>query len=264
MIFTVTGPETAAADAAADAADPPRVELVDDPFRPEPSPRAARRSDDDDDRDRRPRRDRDDDAPRRAVARKSQSSGSALPWVLGIIGLAIVVSVSCGGGTILIVSLALREREPHRDPVAVKKDGPMGPVQPPPPVGAPLLRPQATRVQLVNGLFTTTSSLTLQDPQDPFALGCRCKVYQIDLQAGRSYTIDMTTPNNVALEPHVRVENLNGFNLAEHDHAAGNVSARVVFTPTQSASFLVYATTFRDGQFGQFTLTIREGVKVGN
>src|SRR5437763_1658373 len=106
MVFTLPAavPEPAMA-----AVEPPPVKKVaapvNDLFR-EPEPRdssrkASRRDtrDHDDDRDSDPDRDRDLPRARRKVKR---SGGSAMPWVLGLVGAAVLMFVLCGGAAAVI------------------------------------------------------------------------------------------------------------------------------------------------------------------
>src|SRR5262249_13747439 len=119
---------------------------------------------------------------------------------------------------------------------AAPKGGPAGQVQ--------LRQGPATRIQLVNGQVQVGSQITFQDPFDPKDRKFRCKLFSIDLQAGRNYTIDMVSPNPQALDPYLRIEDMNGNVLAEDDDNGGNLNARIIFRPAVSGPFVIVATTF--------------------
>jgi hypothetical protein len=267
MIFTVT----ADAPAVASAAPPPQFDLFSERDRAERAKASKRLDDEENDRGRRRDRERDDDEPRRRPSRKPQSGGSALPWVLGILGVSFLLIVICGGGAIAVAIIGFREREPHRDPVVLKKDGiAMPPVGVPPGPGAggvPGQPVQArfgpiTKLQLNNGVVQVTSQLTFQDPfdPDPDAQGHRAKFYQIELQQGRRYQIDMTSPNVRVLDPFLRIEDVNGMEHAKNDdiNPGVDLNSRIIFSPPATGAYVIFATTFDANHVGQFTLTIRE------
>ena len=288
ITFTIPAPEPAAA--AADS--PPVVELFKGPDSEIASPpRSKKTFDDEDDRPKRRERDWGDDEARPRAARQRKSSGSALPWVLGIAGVALLLIVFCGGGVVVIAIIGLRDRPPAPGPVAGNKDviakppgglpppvpGPVpgGPGGPPlpggPPVGPgpvgpggpnPQINKLATRLQLVNGQTTVNASLNLQDPVDPQAQNCRCKLYQIDLQGNRTYTIEMATANQAQLLPFLRVEDLKAGDLGT-DGGPAKTLARIVFLPPTTGSYIIYASSLSANELGSFTLTVREGPRIG-
>lgn len=274
MIFTVP---TASAAPAKAAASSPQVDLFKDANRGEPARRESKKSVDYD-RDRRHDDDwDDDDLPRPRVARKRSTSGSALPWVLGIGGLALLLIMFCGGGVAIIAIIGWRGAEKQPAAQAPKEKDKVAPMPVPPPGKAPFGAPPPpamggqpvqgrfgpiTRLQLVNGMVQVNSQITFQDPvdPDPDAQGHRAKFYQIDLQAGRRYQIDMKSPNFQALDPYLRIEDASGRQLDANDdiNPGVDLNAQIIFSPPATATYVVFATTFDNNQVGPFTLTIRE------
>jgi hypothetical protein len=132
-------------------------------------------------------------------------------------------------------------------------------VQPPGvnlPPGAPA---RGLRVTQFNGFLRVQSDLNLQDVVFDINKGNnnnkRCKEYVIDLQAGRTYVIDLESN---AFDAYLHLEELNGqFIMANDDVAPGNLNSRITFTPNQTASYVIVATCLATGT-GPFTLTVRD------
>ncbi len=120
-----------------------------------------------------------------------------------------------------------------------------------------LVQGPGTKISLVNGMFVHTNKLTPADPVDPKEIQCRCKLYQVDMQPGRHYQIDLESSE---FDAYLRVENTAGGVLAENDdiQPGVNLNSRIFFTPDRPASYVVIATTFNKAAFGTFTLRIRE------
>jgi hypothetical protein len=267
MVFTL--PEAEAVVAGTTTSKEAPVDLFRDSERFDPDRKRARRKSADDDWE--DDRDRDEPRPRRNKTRRS--GGSALPWVLGLGGAAVVLLLFCGGAVAVIALVTLGSRNHPQKPAIVVNNPPMvvnpGPAKPGgnPPVGNPkvpfgqqvqLRQGPGTRIQLANGQFQTTTQLAPNDPVDPDDGRFRCKLYQVDLQAGRSYQIDMTSPNPQLFDPYLRLEDANGGVLAEDDDSGGNLNARILFRPTFNGSYVVVATCYQPGTFGTYTLTIRD------
>jgi predicted Zn finger-like uncharacterized protein len=265
MVFTLpaTVPEPALA-----ASEPPPVKKaaapIDDLFR-EPEPRdssrkAARRDARDRDVDRDSDPDRDRDLPR-ARRKAKRSSGSAMPWVLGLVGAAVLLFVLCGGAAAVIGIAAFsgEKKIAAAKPIQPIPPGQFNPPIPqPPPAGQPpvgMVQGQGARVALANGMFQTNDQLVVTDPADPKDVRYRCKLYQIDLQAGRNYVIDM---ESTAFDAYLRLEDARGRPLMEDDDSGGNLNARMQFTPNQTGSYVIVATTYNEQTFGPFRLTVRE------
>jgi predicted Zn finger-like uncharacterized protein len=257
-------------------AQPPVKDLFREPAHSEPERKSSKRAGRDDDRyDSRDRgRDRDEPQPRRSKGTRAR--GSVLPWVLGLGGAALVLFLLCGGGIAVVAVVGLSARKAAVPPPPVRmavnnqaiaqqpgiaakgNAGPAVKVGPGGEQDVQLKQGVAKRIKLANGQFQTTTQLTIQDPLDPDHGQCHCKLYQVDLQAGRTYQIDMTSPNSHLLDPYLRVEDANEVVLVEDDDSGGNFNARIRFTPNVTGAFVVVATCFQPNQFGAYTLTIRD------
>jgi hypothetical protein len=264
MVFTLPTAEPAAAAAPVSAASASAkkssavtVDLFPPADRGVTDRKPARRSERDE-RDNGDERDRDD---RRRKSR-ARRSGSPWPWILGIGAAVLAVVLLCGGTITVLVIVAMRNANPAVRPViAVNEPPPNVPNIPPGGKGGGAVQPRqgpATRVQLVNGGATVNSQLTFQDPADPKDNQFRCKIFQVELQAGRTYTVDMTSPNQLALDPYLRIEDVNGRVLAEDDDSGGGLNARIHFRPAQTGPYVLIATCYNANQTGPFTLSIRE------
>jgi hypothetical protein len=261
MVFTLPAAEPAAAPAGAAPAKKASAAVTVDLFpssnRGVSDRKAAPRSERDD-RGEVDERDRDD---RRRKSR-ARRSGSPWPWILGIGAVVLVVLLLCGGTITVLVIVGMRNANPAVRPVIAVNEPPAPNVPNIPPVGkggpAQPRQGPAARVQLVNGAAQVNSQLTFQDPADPKDNQFRCKIFQVDLQAGRTYTVDMTSPNQLALDPYLRIEDLNGRVLAEDDDSGGGLNARINFRPAQTGPYVIIATCYNANQTGPFTLSIRE------
>ena len=82
-------------------------------------------------------------------------------------------------------------------------------------------------------------------------------VYQVKLAAGKTYVIDMVSPDPKALDPYLRLTDASGKKLAEDDDSGGGLNARIVYRAAQAGTYRIHATSFNQGA-GAFTLTVRE------
>ena len=85
-------------------------------------------------------------------------------------------------------------------------------------------------------------------------------VYQVKLGAGKTYVIDMVSPDQIALDPYLVLTDATGKKLAEDDDGGDGLNARIVFRAEQAGTFRIQATTFNAG-VGDFILTVREQAK---
>jgi tetratricopeptide (TPR) repeat protein len=83
-------------------------------------------------------------------------------------------------------------------------------------------------------------------------------VYQVKLTAGKTYVIEMVSPNQQALDPFLVLSDAAGKKLAEDDDSGGGLNARIVFRAEQTGAFRIEARSFQNRGAGPFTLTIRE------
>jgi serralysin len=77
------------------------------------------------------------------------------------------------------------------------------------------------------------------------------------LVAGKTYVIDMVSPDPKALDPYLVLTDATGKKLAEDDDSGGGLNARITFRAEQAGTYRIQATTFNAGT-GPFTLTVRE------
>jgi hypothetical protein len=81
-------------------------------------------------------------------------------------------------------------------------------------------------------------------------------IYQVKLAAGKTYVIDMISPDQKALDPYLMLSDATGNILAEDD-SGGGLNARIVYRAEQAGTFRIHATSFNGGT-GAFTLTMRD------
>lgn len=120
---------------------------------------------------------------------------------------------------------------------------------PPPPVAT---------TRMIEVGQTIRDRLTDSDKADVIRTECVRKVYEVRLQAGRTYVIDMESSQ---VDPYLRLESglasSIGDNLAEDDDGGGNLNARITYRPSASGPYFIIATTYRPA-FGEFQLGVRE------
>lgn len=102
-------------------------------------------------------------------------------------------------------------------------------------------------------VFQVDHELRSTDPRDRIRPDSFSRDYRVELKAGVSYTIDLTSQD---FDTYLRLEDPNGAPLAEDDDSGGNLNARLVFTPPQTGTYRLVATSFRQAA-GRFRLTVR-------
>jgi hypothetical protein len=115
----------------------------------------------------------------------------------------------------------------------------------PPPAGATLL--------------VKNEQLTNADPFDKVRVKSRAKTYTVNLTAGKTYQIDMTS---TVIDSYLRLENPAGQEVAKDDDSGGFPNARIVYPCSQTGEYRIIATTFAAGgtgaPTGPFTLKVQE------
>jgi CHAT domain-containing protein/tetratricopeptide (TPR) repeat protein len=81
--------------------------------------------------------------------------------------------------------------------------------------------------------------------------------YKVKLLAGKTYVIDMISPDQQALDPFLRLLDEKGKQLAEDDDGGEGLNARIIWKAGLAGVHRIVATSFGDGR-GPFTLTVRE------
>jgi tetratricopeptide (TPR) repeat protein/CHAT domain-containing protein len=82
--------------------------------------------------------------------------------------------------------------------------------------------------------------------------------YNVKLAAGKTYVINMISPDPNALDPFLRLLDADGKQLAEDDGGGEGQNARLFHQVQSAGTFQVVATSFGKGR-GPYTLTVREG-----
>jgi hypothetical protein len=107
--------------------------------------------------------------------------------------------------------------------------------------------------QSAHAEYITDGVLDNFSPQSPLGLrpGCHYGVYSVRLVAGTTYTIDMTSK---AVDSYLILAG-NGV-LIQDDDSGGNLNARIVFTPSVTGTYNIYATTFGRGERGAYRISV--------
>jgi serine protease Do len=112
----------------------------------------------------------------------------------------------------------------------------------------------AATLQLTDGRAEVRGTLSLKDTRDTVRLDSRCKVYPIQMTAGRTYRIEMVSSK---LDSYLRVEGPDGKQVAQDDDGGGGRNARVMYRCPADGVYRIIATTYAS-QVGPFTLTVQE------
>lgn len=106
--------------------------------------------------------------------------------------------------------------------------------------------------------------LTKADPFDRLRLNMHSKTFDFPLVAGRTYTIDLMSgdgrsgPHNPGFfDTWLRIEDAQGSIKDTNDDGGENLNSRLVFVPTQSATYTFVVTSYASNVTGSFTLRIR-------
>ena len=103
------------------------------------------------------------------------------------------------------------------------------------------------------------AKLTDDDSADPKIVGSVCKIHEIDLEAGKTYRIDMTSRK---LDSYLRLEDPDGKTVDEDDDGGGDFNARIVHKAKRTAKYKIVATATKSGlrpeTTGRYRLTVRD------
>jgi hypothetical protein len=117
---------------------------------------------------------------------------------------------------------------------------------------APTPPPAKPVYRLGDTVFKVNDAL---NQNDGIYQGRRHKVYTIDLEAGKTYQIDMCSGN---FDSYLFFENPGGRLLAQDDDSGGYPDARIIYRATETGKFRIIASHFGNGGvFGQFTVRVR-------
>jgi eukaryotic-like serine/threonine-protein kinase len=114
-----------------------------------------------------------------------------------------------------------------------------------------------SREQLLAAVHDVGKDLELKGKLDA---PCRTIIYQVKLLAGKTYVIDMESPDQKALDPYLILTDAAGKTLAHDDDGGAGLNARIVYSVMGDDIFRVRATSVNAGT-GDFRLRIREQVQ---
>lgn len=113
--------------------------------------------------------------------------------------------------------------------------------------------PAAIELKNDKGSGSATAKL---DANDPLYKGKKHKSYLFNMEAGKTYQIDMTSKN---FDSYLYLEDVDGKLVAEDDDNGGNLNARIRYKANANGKHRIITTYFADGgNLGEFTLTIRQ------
>jgi len=104
-------------------------------------------------------------------------------------------------------------------------------------------------------------SLTNFDARDPADPGCFCKVFQVQMMAGRTYTIDYIHNGFMGggrFDPFLRLVDSRDLEVATDDDGGGGLNSRIFYGPPRTDTYRIVCTTLGPNTTGGFTLIVRE------
>jgi hypothetical protein len=105
-------------------------------------------------------------------------------------------------------------------------------------------RVAAPKLELQDGSAEIESKLAPTDTRDRVRKASVCKLFSIQMSAGKTYQIDMISS---AVDSFLRLENSAGKELARDDDGGGFPNARIVYECTGDGAYRIIATTFGGG-----------------
>lgn len=102
---------------------------------------------------------------------------------------------------------------------------------------------------------TIEGDIKKTDPFDIEREKCWRHVHEFKLQAGKTYTLDLSSED---FDAYLRLEHDEKGKLAEDDDGAGSLNSRIVYTADADGVYRIVVTTCDPGQLGTYRLTIRE------
>lgn len=86
----------------------------------------------------------------------------------------------------------------------------------------------------------------------------RSITYQVKMETGKTYVIDMTSPDQKALDPYLKLLDPNGKLLAEDDDGGDGLNSRITIRAPATGTFRIVATSFAGVGNGEFRLEVRQ------
>ncbi|MFO0969169.1 MAG: PPC domain-containing protein [Gemmataceae bacterium] len=96
--------------------------------------------------------------------------------------------------------------------------------------------------------------LTAGDPRDRVRVDSHYKVFEVHLEEGRAYQIDL---EGTGIDPYLRLETAAGSELAANDDFGGTLNSRIDFRPSVTGTYRIICTTYRPAT-GDMTLRVQE------
>lgn len=87
-------------------------------------------------------------------------------------------------------------------------------------------------------------------------LGKLARVYSINVKAGQTYTIDLSSQD---IDCYLYLFNANSKLLAQDDDSGGDLNSRIVIRATQDGVYHIIATSLGGDETGEFNLRVRKG-----
>lgn len=82
--------------------------------------------------------------------------------------------------------------------------------------------------------------------------------YKVKLEEGKTYVIDMLSPDQQALDPYLYLKDAAGKLLDEDDDGGGELQSRITFECKKSGTYLIIASSFMESGIGDYTLKVAE------
>jgi hypothetical protein len=82
--------------------------------------------------------------------------------------------------------------------------------------------------------------------------------YNVKFAVGKTYVIDMVSPDQKALDPYLMLFDPSGKKVAEDDDGGAGLNARIVHRAEASGYYRIVCTSFEKSGAGPYTLTVRE------
>ncbi len=108
-------------------------------------------------------------------------------------------------------------------------------------------------------VYNPAVGLRIAGKLDPMAKGV---AYRVKLTAGKSYVIDLTSPNWDKLDPYLYLFNAAGKKMAENDDSGGGRNSQINFDAPFTGEYRLLVSSFGWKGDGPFTLTVRESAPV--
>ena len=104
-------------------------------------------------------------------------------------------------------------------------------------------------------VFEKSGKLALGDEKDTAREKCVRRVFEVKLNAGKTYTFDL---NSEDFDAYLRLEDSESKQLAEDDDGAGMLNSRIVMKSDGDQTVRVIVTTCDPGQAGEYGFAVRE------